>query len=77
MDIGPETVALFKDKMASARLVVWNGPLGVTEIAPFARGTGDVAKALTELSAVTIVGGAFLNFLAGKELPGIAALADR
>ena len=101
MDIGPKTIKLFKEKLAHVKMVVWNGPLGVTEMAPFSKGTIAVAKILAGLPAVTIIGGgdsaaaiaqaglaekmthistgggAFLNFLEGKPLPGIAALADR
>lgn len=101
MDVGPKTLALFKDKLDSARLVVWNGPLGVSEMDSFARGTMTIAMIMADLAAVTVVGGgdsaaavagagvankmthvstgggAFLDFLGGKEPPGIAALADK
>jgi len=101
MDIGPETVRRFTEALAPARLVVWNGPMGVFEMAPFAEGTFAVARALASLSATTIVGGgdsaaavaqagladrmthvstgggATLELLEGKVLPGVAALQDR
>lgn len=101
VDVGPETVKLFKDAIKSAGTVVWNGPVGVFEIDKFAVGTNEIAKALAQSKAVTIVGGgdsaaaiekagvadkithistgggASLEFLEGKELPGIAILQDK
>ncbi|HRL12317.1 MAG TPA: phosphoglycerate kinase [Aggregatilineales bacterium] len=103
-DIGPKTVALFKDVLKSAKTVVWNGPMGVFEMDNFAKGTFAVAEALAEITAtgaVTIIGGgdsaaaaeasgladkithistgggASLEMLEGKEMPGVAALTDR
>jgi phosphoglycerate kinase len=72
MDIGPKTVDRFKAVLESARLVIWNGPMGVFEMAPFASGTTALAKALAESSAVTIVGG-------GDSAAAVASagLADR
>ncbi|HMK08325.1 MAG TPA: phosphoglycerate kinase [Anaerolineales bacterium] len=101
MDVGPETVKRFSAVVATARLIVWNGPMGVFEMAPFAEGTFAMARALAAGTATTIVGGgdsaaavaqagladrithvstgggATLELLEGKVLPGVAALADR
>ena len=104
LDIGPESGRLFASRIADARTVFWNGPMGVFEMAPYAEGTRAVAQALTEVSAaggLTVVGGgdsaaavrkldfdegafghistgggASLELLEGKELPGLTALED-
>ncbi len=100
LDIGPATTAAYLEVLAEARTVVWNGPLGVYEHAPFARGTLAVARGLAESSAFVVIaggdalaavqdagvadrmghlstgGGATLEFLEGRELPGLAALPD-
>jgi phosphoglycerate kinase len=101
VDIGPQTVEAFCRAIGEAKTVVWNGPMGVFEIAPFAQGTNAVAMAVASSRATTIVGGgdsvaavnqagvverithistgggAFLELLEGRELPGVAALTDK
>jgi len=100
LDIGPDTVAAFADVIASAATVLWNGPMGVFELEPFAAGTLGVAEAVAASDAFTVVGGgdsllavrqagldvafdhlstgggASLEFLEGRALPGITILED-
>jgi phosphoglycerate kinase len=103
LDVGPATVAFLADKLKAAKTIVWNGPLGAFEIAPFDAGTNAVAKIVADrteaggllsvagggdtvaalahagaedkFTYVSAAGGAFLEWLEGKELPGVAALA--
>ena len=104
MDIGVETVGHFADALKDARMIIWNGPMGVFEEPPFDEGTIGVAKSVAEAAArgaIVIVGGgdsvsavtragvadqithistgggATLEFLAGDELPGVAALTEK
>ena len=99
MDVGPETIELFKDTLKKAKTVVWNGPLGRVEVEPFDQGTramaeflahqkgmitvsggGDTVAILNKLdlvgnfSYVSMAGGAFLEWLEGRSLPGLDAL---
>ena len=57
LDIGPKTQALFADAVKGAGTVIWNGPMGVFEMAPFAGGTIALAKAIAESGAISIIGG--------------------
>lgn len=101
LDVGPKTLELYKQTLAGAKLIVWNGPVGVFEFPKFAVGTFALAKMLAESGAITVIGGgdsasavkkagvakqmthvstgggASLEFLEGKELPGVAALNNK
>jgi phosphoglycerate kinase len=101
LDIGPETQKLYAQVIKDAKTVVWNGPMGAFEMAPFAEGTLVVARAVAEADCVSVIGGgdsvsavkksgladrmthistgggASLEFLEGKELPGVVALSDK
>ena len=57
LDIGPETAKLYADTVKSAKTVVWNGPMGVFEMKPFATGTFAIAEAIANLDATTVIGG--------------------
>jgi phosphoglycerate kinase len=100
LDIGPKTIATYRDVIAHAKTVIWNGPMGVFEIDQFAKGTIEVAKAVASVNGTTVIGGgdsiaaiakagvsekithistgggASLEFLGGRELPGVAALPN-
>ena len=102
LDIGPKTVELYRETLKGAKTVVWNGPMGVFEMKPFANGTLEVCKAISELPDATTVigggdsaaaaiqlgfgdkfshistgGGASLEYMEGKVLPGIAVIEDK
>ena len=101
LDIGRETIALYEAELATAKTILWNGPLGVFEIPDFADGTMAIAQAVAKANATSIIGGgdsvtavkqagladkmtftstgggASLELIEGKELPGVAALTDK
>ena len=101
LDIGPNTVNIFKNNLASAKTVMWNGPLGVYEFKNYVKGTDDVLTYLTEINAKTVLGGgdivavasscnvtdklyhistgggATLEYLGGKELPGLKNIKEK
>jgi len=102
LDIGPKTIELFKKELAGAKTVIWNGPMGVFEMKPFAKGTLEICTAISELpDAMTVIGGgdsaaaaiqlgfkekftwistgggASLEFMEGKDLPGISVIQEK
>lgn len=101
LDIGPKTSAQYANVIRNSKLVIWNGPMGVFEMQPFAEGTKNVAEAMASTDAFTVIGGgdsaaavekfevanqmdhistgggASLEFMEGKDLPGVVALNDQ
>jgi phosphoglycerate kinase len=104
LDIGPKTIETYKQKVAAAKTIVWNGPMGVFEMPAFAKGTLEIAKAVAEattggatsivgggdsvaavhqsgvankISHISTGGGASLEFLGGRKLPGVEALTNK
>src|SRR6516162_280448 len=104
LDIGPKTIETYKQKIAGARTIVWNGPMGVFEMPAFSNGTLEIAKAVADstsrgafsivgggdsvaavhqsgvanrISHISTGGGASLEFLGGRKLPGVGALSDK
>lgn len=101
LDIGPATISAFSDALQGVKTIIWNGPMGMFELAPFSKGTFELAGAVANSGALSIIGGgdtdtaikkaglsakmsyistgggAFLEWLEGKTLPGIAALEEK
>jgi phosphoglycerate kinase len=104
LDIGPKTIETYKQKIAGAKTIVWNGPMGVFEMPAFAKGTLEIARAVAEsttcgatsivgggdsvaavhqsgvadkISHISTGGGASLEFLGGRKLPGVEALTNK
>lgn len=101
LDIGPKTIEMYCKEVAGAKTVVWNGPMGCFEMAPFAKGTFSVCEAVAKSDSISIIGGgdsvaavnlsgvadqmshvstgggASLEFMEGKQLPGVVALTDK
>jgi phosphoglycerate kinase len=102
LDIGPKTQSLFTERVMNSATVIWNGPMGVFELEPFAAGTKSIADALAKCSGFTVIGGgdsaaairkfkmdessfthistgggASLEYLEGKELPGLLVLEGK
>ena len=101
LDIGPNTVNIFKNNLSNAKTIMWNGPLGVYEFKNYVKGTNDVLTYLTEINAKTVLGGgdivaaasscnvtdklyhistgggATLEYLEGKELPGLKNIPEK
>ena len=101
LDIGPKTIELYRKELATAKTIIWNGPVGVFEVKGFEKGTYTIAEILANSGATTVIGGgdsasavkkaglakqmshvstgggATLELMEGKDLPGVAALSDR
>lgn len=101
LDIGPKTIARFSEIISKAKMVFWNGPMGVFEMSPFQKGTFEIAKAMAKVDGITVVGGgdsvaavnkarlakqmshvstgggASLEYMEKRPLPGVEALTDK